>query len=152
MPAFGGNFLFQPYGSPNMQKWTSYTPTGSWNTNVTYTGFYTIINDTAMGIAKIACSGAPNNTALLLNLPVTIDTSKLTTTDAGFQPILGDVVAMDAAISDYFGFAVFSSTTQLQCYVGNAASTYLKADNFSTTVPFTFGSGDAVIIRWVVPV
>ena len=66
------------YGAP-VTDWVSYTPTGSWTTNTTYTGKWRRVGDSIQVQAKITLSGAPNAaTQLQIGIPsgLTIDTTK----------------------------------------------------------------------------
>ena len=140
-----------PIGS---NPWTAYTPTGSWVTNVTYTGFWRRVGDSAEIVTKVLCSGAPTNASLNMTLPsgFTIDTAKLTTTSAGFADILGEAVCVDSGVNLYPGFVVYNSTTTVLGYVFKTDGTYAFAANFSSTVPFTFGSADYVQFKFTVPI
>ena len=74
---FYGGMKFR---NPNLIiPWTSWTPTGSWTSNVTYTGFWRRVGDTAEYQARIACTGAPTTANLTINVNSgqTPDTTKL---------------------------------------------------------------------------
>lgn len=147
--------IFLPPGSiATVTPWVAYTPTGSWVSNTTYTGLWRRVGDTLEARAKAATSGAPTNTQLTISIPsgLTIDTTKLLTTTQGFASILGEVVAVDAAAAIYFGAVVYNDTTSVYGYVFSASGAYAQAANFSTTAPFTFGSGDSVEFKFKVPI
>jgi hypothetical protein len=150
------NYLFTPDARPIVTAWQSYTPTGSWNTNVTYTGFYRRVGDSIEGLVRVTCSGAPNNTGLTIvvlgALGLTFDSAKLTAQSGGFAPILGEVLCVDAGAALYSGFAVYSSSDTLQLYIGGASGSTVNGVNFSTTVPITFASGDFVEVKFRAPI
>ncbi len=74
-------------------EWTSFTPTGSWTTNTTYTGKWKRDGSDLLANYSITLSGAPTATPLSVNLPsgLTIDMTKLA--KAGFSNVLGTVGA-----------------------------------------------------------
>lgn len=63
-----------------MTDWISYTGSGSWVTNTTYTTRYRRVGDSIDLEFQLSLSGAPTATALTVNLPpgLSIDTSKIT--------------------------------------------------------------------------
>ena len=141
------------YGAP-VTDWVDYTPTGTWNTNVTYNGKWRRVGDSMEIRARVLCSGAPNAVGLSINLPsgYSIDTNKLASTLAGGTP-LGYGQAVDVGSASYpVSLLYFGSTTQLGVYDGVASGTYLVNTNVSNTAPFTFGSTDFVEVISVVPI
>jgi hypothetical protein len=134
----------------------TFTGSGSWTTNTTYTASYARIGDSIKVRYGLTLSGAPNNVNLTLNLPpgLSIDTTKLVGT--GSIPV-------------GFGGAARSGvfTFQLQASYNSATSVYIS--NFVTqsgsnpvnvsgnqqvngTTPFTFGSGDYFNVEFTVPI
>jgi hypothetical protein len=134
--------------------WQSYTPTGSWVSNTTYTGYWRRVGDTMEVRAKATTSGAPTNTSLTMSLPsgYLIDTTKISSATAGFASQLGEAVAVDASTAIYFGSVVYNDTSSVYGYVAGSASTYSNAANFSSTAPFTFGAADSVEFKFKVPI
>jgi len=61
--------------APIIGPWTTFTPTGSFTTNTTYTGKYRQVGQDVEVLYHLAFAGAPNTTASTLNLPVEIDTA-----------------------------------------------------------------------------
>lgn len=125
--------------------WVSWTPTGTWSTNTTYTGKYRRVGDSAQFSVKVSLSGAPSST-FSVTLPVTIDTSKLNSTSIA-EASFGQGHANDSGTNTYIGDVVYASSTSVNM-VGSAGSAAL----WSATVPFSFGSGDTVILEFTVPV
>lgn len=131
------------YGTP-ISDWFSFTPTGSWTSNTTYTGMWRRVGDSMEIQAKATLSGAPNGVQLYFNMPTgySIDGAK---TFANFGAV-GSSTMQDAGVASYMG------GVQL---LGNLIYPYTTANPSSgvlTTVPFTFGSGDAVTIDVRVPI
>src|SRR5690606_23294411 len=59
--------------------WTAFTPTGSWTTNCTYTGFWKRVGDSMFIQYEINLAGAPTSATLTLD-PVantTLDMTKM---------------------------------------------------------------------------
>lgn len=71
----------QPFAvTPAMGDWKSFTPTGSWTTNTTYTGAWRRVGDSVELQYVVSTSGTPASGNLTVNLPagMSIDASKLT--------------------------------------------------------------------------
>lgn len=132
--------------------WVSYTPTGSWNTNTTYTGKWRRVGDTMEGQIALLLSGAPNAVTLaLVNLPssFSIDTSKLTGTLGSVANIVGDGLMVSNALGYYRLYIIYNSATSLN-------PTYMQAfgnnSNITSTVPAVFKSGDFIDLWFRVPI
>lgn len=131
------------YGSP-ITDWVSYTPTGTWSTNTTYTGEWRQVGDSIEIVAHIAVSGAPTG-SFTVNIPsgYSIDTNKL----VGSNAAIGTAWALNnAGNARYTGTVVYNSTTSVTV-VG-----YASTSGWSATVPHTFASGDFVDIKFSVPI
>lgn len=78
--------------------WASYTPTGNWVTNTTYTGMYRRVGDSLDLRARILLSGTPSG-LISITIPsdLTIDTSKLLTA-ATTGDVLGSGVTVDVGV------------------------------------------------------
>lgn len=139
------------YGAP-VTDWVSFTPTGSWTTNTTYTGRWRRIGDSMQMTATAALTGAPNAVGIKFNLPsgFSIDTSKLANTDvtSGSRQILGSATVLDAGLSVRTGSVVFDTSTTLWPYSADATGDF----SISNTNPITFGNGDAVSIVATFPI
>lgn len=60
--------------------------------------------------------------------------------------IIGTTMFYDTGVTPYNGFAVFFSTSQFAIRAINTASTYASRTTVSSTVPFTFATGDEIYI------
>jgi hypothetical protein len=134
--------------------WKSFTPTGSWTTNSTYTGIYRRIGDTAEIHVNIALAGAPNSASLTINMPsgLTIDTTKILDTGGNDEPV-GDAHLVDGG-NQYIGRTGYSSTSSVFVTYDNPddANNRTLSSNVTQAAPFTFGSGDSVSADFIVPI
>jgi hypothetical protein len=95
----------------NLTEWHSWTPTGSWTTNTTYTGMQKRVGDDYSARIQVALAGAPTSASLTINLPYTVDESKLPLTNTNLMYV-GDVFVNDASGSDrFYGKATYTKGT-----------------------------------------
>jgi hypothetical protein len=134
-------------------EWTSFTPTGSWSTNTTYTGIRRRVGKYLEIQTKVSLAGAPTSAALTLTLPnsYTIDTADLIST-VGYEVVLGQWHVIDSGSSIYVGDVSYSSTTVVRLAAHNAASTYLNQSDLTQAIPITFGNTDTVVCNYRVPI
>lgn len=136
-------------------EWTSYTPTGTWSSNTTYTGQWRRVGDTLEMRAKLVLSGAPTSATLSVNLPsaanCTIDTNKIPTTVADYAPILGEGIARDNATAYYNINVVYNNTTSVLPITKKVSGSYISQEAVTQAAPFTFGSSDAIEFSAKVP-
>lgn len=127
--------------------WTSFTPTGSWNTNVTYSGFWMRVGDSIIMDVKVLCSGAPNSVALSINLAggLTMDTGKLSDSSSG-NLTFGSCSCFDTGVEMYGGPIRFASSTSIIPMVPNVSGIYLSPRDVAYNLPFTFGNTDFVSV------
>lgn len=139
-----------------MTDWTSYTPTGTWSTNTTYTGKWRRVGSMAEYQILLTLAGAPTATTLQINLASghTIDTASLVQAVAGGVPILQDstTTLWDNGTSVYVGAAAYYSTTSIAAYYVIASGANAIYANASNTAPFTFGNTDTVQVTFKVPI
>lgn len=122
---------------------TSFTPTGSWSSNTTYTGYWYRVGNRICLEIHIALAGAPTSASLTINMPTgtTIDTAQLLSTTAGLPPI-GYCNIFDTSGTDSFIGSVYynsSSTISVKKDDGDGTVSVVNA-----TAPITFASGDAL--------
>lgn len=137
--------------NPNVTPWESWTPTGSWSSNTTYTGKRRRVGDTFEYQVKVATSGAPTSANLTITLAETIDTAKLVNT-AGAEMRIGDGTVADSAAAYYPVGVYYASSTTVSVYAQNASGTYLTLGAVTQAVPITFGASDSVSIMFKVPI
>lgn len=124
-------------------SWTSFTPTGTWIANTTYTGYWRRVGDSIEISYSVVVSGAPTSANLYVNLPtgLTMNETKFVTTDKPF----GIIVVSNEGVLSYAGTAQHGGTnTTIYCSVNNTASTYGSTVSVTQAVPFTFATGDNV--------
>lgn len=123
--------------------WQSYTPTGTWVTNATYSGYYRRVGSNMEINAQVTLGGAPTGN-FTLNLPTgfSIDTAKAPSS----TPAFGVAFAFAAGTTRYTGTVRYTTTTSVQI-VGPSSSAA-----WSATVPATFQSGDQVSLIFSVPI
>lgn len=123
-------------------SWQSYVPTFSNLTigNGTLTASYIQIGKTVFFRMSVVFGTTTSvSGAVVVALPVT----SVAYMGGGGQPPIGIARILDAGINA-FGGAVFWATTgtaNLQVY--NASATYLQFSDTSSTIPMTWGNGDA---------
>jgi hypothetical protein len=143
------------YGSPIVDI-ISFTPTGSWVSNTTYTGRYYKEGQRAKGTIRVSTSGAPTAASLTITLPFTIDTTALISTTE--DVVLGRGIVRDSAAATYSDVLVrYNSTTSVALDSGgittHAGNVYSKEiSNINATNPITFGAGDYVEFNFDIPV
>lgn len=143
-----------PFRDSRFTDWVSYTPTGAWSSNVTYTGKWRRVGDSMEVLANVAVTGVPTNAVFTITIPTgfTIDTNKIPVTgSAGAYPTFGNVLFVHAT-SGYPGYVVYNNTTSVYAGPFLSNGTYVQVDNTSTTVPFVWANGDTVTIRFTVPI
>lgn len=138
-----------------VQDVMSWTPTGSWVTNTTYTGRKWRVGDRGFYEVRVLLSGAPTSTALTINMPSgeVIDTAKLTGTESGAVSLGTFDIGKDNGSSYPVGFnIIYNSTTSVAAIVINTAGTYGLQGGVNATVPQTWASGDEMTLRWSAPI
>lgn len=133
--------------------WITFTPTGTWVSNTTYTGRYRRVGDTMELDVALTLTGAPTSTPLIINLPpgFTIDQAK--TTAGGTDKPLGLVLIIDASAGDeYAGLVRYNTATTFGPRVGNAGSTSLKGDPITQVLPMTFAVSDTINVTASFPI
>jgi hypothetical protein len=132
-------------------EWTSYTPTGTWVANTTYSGYWRRVGDTIEVTAKAALTGAPTATSFRVTIPsgLTIDTAKMEQTsdkEVGISEFI-------SAGNSYNGLVVYSNTTGVNVYtVLDSAASNHRSQIVQDTVPGTFTNADRVHVRFSVPI
>lgn len=142
------------YG-PIVTDWKSFTPTGSWNTNTTYAGYYRRVGDTLEVQIKISLAGAPNAAALTINLPsgLTIDTAKLASNSGTSTDSFGKIYYFDSGVSSYIGELAYSSTTSVGArYLDDSGTNIAVPADISSTAPHTWGASDFLVARYSAPI
>ena len=152
------NFTLGPqaklYGSP-VTDWVSFTPTGGWSSNTTYTGAWKRVGDMLHCKVLVTVSAAPTSAALSINLPsgLTIDTTKLSTgTDN--RAIVGYGLVRDVSPGASYQIAVgyLGTNTSVTALVIQTDSTYGSLPAVTQAIPMTFANTDSVEVTFTVPI
>lgn len=133
---------------PAVSDWTAFTPTGSFTTNSTYTGFYRRVGDEMEVVAKVAFSGAPNSVSCYINLPsgYTLDTSKIV--DSGnFNTNVG----MGALFGGTYNLEVLSYTST-QVAVAYQSTNAGLMTQVTQSLPISLANGNAITVWFKVPI
>lgn len=138
------------YGTP-ITDWQSWTPTGSWSSNTTYTGYKRRVGDSGEYQVRVATSGAPTSASLTINQPSgeTIDTSKGTYTTASRILRNSDGTISDTGVAIYQGDVGYSSSSAVAVLYDDGTGKYASV---TQAAPMTFGSGDYVEVSWSTPI
>ena len=144
----------QPQGAV-VGEWLSYTPTGPWTANTTYTGKYRRVGDSIELVVDLAMSGAPTSASLsfteaqILNgLSLNVDSTKFPISSDFAAPV-GTWSALDSAVSGNYGGHVSWDGSNAFAAYPNGSNT---AQIVNATSPITFGSADNVSLRMVLPI
>lgn len=137
-----------------------YTPTGSWASNVVYSGVYQRVGKRLVGQVNIRCTGAPSGTlsfsqAQLLPSGLTLDTTVLpdygTSAGTSYDHCVGNVVTTDNGVGEYDGFIYWDGTASIFRLKTSTTSSAV-GPAITATSPFTFGSQDLVVINFDIPI
>jgi hypothetical protein len=127
---------------------TAFTPTGTWSTNVTYTGYWWRTGDRINMEYYISVSGQPDNTFLKVDPPsgITIDTAKMLTTAVGFE-LSSNGTLKDTSVPELFDVAISYDAGKFYVHPKTAVGgggAYVLLGDVNRTAPFTWASGDAI--------
>ena len=140
------NFKLSPQTAPIgpvVTDWVSYTPTGSWTVNTTYSGKWRRVGDSIEVDVNVSLSGAPNATTLSINLPsgYSIDTSKISTNVSTLFGI-GQGISGGTGYNFQAGNITTTSFTPIyQSNTNGAQSVVTQA------APVAWGSGNTIHMR-----
>lgn len=141
-----------PMGAPVTDA-VAKTTSGSWVSNTTYTMYETQVGDTAFYRVRLALTGAPTSTTLIVNLPAgrAIDTTKVTSTSASY---LGSGVIRDNDTTNRYNVNVqYNSTTSvfLQAILPASGSSHATV-TVDQANPITFAASDSIDFTFSVPI
>ena len=152
-----GSSTWQVISHSTNSAWNSYTPTGTWVSNTTYTGFWRRVGDSIELQARLVLAGAPTSASLTVNIPsgLTIDTAKLVSSTSAQRPAFmsqsGSVY--DANTGDVYGLTVaYSSTTAVAIFAIDASATYTRLTPIDQSLPVTFAGSDAITFNLLAPI
>lgn len=130
------------------QGWTSFTPTGAWSTNTTWTGRWRRVGDSMELDVKAALAGAPDTATFTINIVTgtTIDTAKSSATSAN---AVGTVSMQDSGAGFFTGTVVVSSSSAVGVRGPTSA---LDGTAWSQASPITFANGDFITAHYMIPI
>lgn len=140
-------------GTPE-SDWVTWTPTGSWTTNTTYTGKYRRLGQSLEIQYRLAVTGAPTSAGLTFDLPsgFTLDTTNILDTTASRQQ-LGWVNLLDSGSATYQGAAMYNTSTTIAAnYIDDAGGPAIIRGNITQAAPMTFANGDTVNANVLIPI
>lgn len=134
-------------------KVVSWTPTGSWNTNVTFAGKKWRIGDRGFYEVKISCTGSPNAVLSTITQPSgeTFDTAKMAHASSTNWAVMG-IASADDIGGGYVAHVGYSSSTAIALYSPNSAGSWVTIGSLNNAQPFSFANGDSVTVKWDAPI
>lgn len=135
------------------EGWKSFSPSGSWATNATYTGNYRLIDGVLECCVKIALSGAPDAAALTVNLPSGFSVNRSAILNTVYF-VIGSLLASDADGLVYDGLVAIQENVNgsVKAFVTKTSATYETINAIAQNLPITFANGDYVTMIFSVPV
>lgn len=136
------------YGTPKTNP-ASFTPTGTFTTNTTYTGKWFRDGHEMVLDVQLDFSGAPNSTTFSLNVPfgLSIDTSKFANTTAGIKVLHGSCAVIDTGVGTYALQARYDSATTINLRMLDENGTAIRyGTDLTQAAPFTLGNTDQIVI------
>jgi len=136
-------------------EWKSFTPTGVWTTNTTYTGVYRVVGDTLQVRMGVSLTGAPTGNGNF-NLPsgFQINSSKIVPYG---RHTVGYCKAIQSGVNWYWFDIVASATASLttvyaiqKAVAGSLVA--IPATGVNATNPWVWGNNDEMNIYYSVPI
>lgn len=135
------------------EKWRTFTPTGAFTTNTTYTGKYRRIGKDIELFITVSFAGAPNTiTNFIVDLPAgyALDDAVLGTI-TGRNPLSGWGFLDDSGAGGY-NLALAASGTGFAVYRLDTTATSSAGDVVTQASPVTLANGDKIRIHVFIPV
>ncbi len=143
------------YGAP-VTDWTAFTPTGTWVSNTSYTGYWRRNGDTMdLRIKVLVSGGAPTSASLTVTLPFgsSVDTGKVVY-DGLSSATVGYGTIRDSASAPICGImrSTSSTPTLLNVMYEDDGATGVIPSTVNQAAPFTFGDTDSIVMYATVPI
>ena len=135
---------------PVVTDWVSYTPTGSWTVNTTYSGKWRRVGDAMEVNVGVSLSGAPNAANLTVNIPsgFSTDGTKMTSVALTDASVSGQILK---GVTGYAITGYVNNSTSIQLvYISNGSVS--SESPVSSTAPVSFANGDAISVTFRVPI
>jgi hypothetical protein len=140
--------------APAVSDAVAYTPTGTWTTNTTYTGYKWRRGDREFYEVQVALSGAPTAASLSINTTETMDATKMVN-GISTVPQLGRASYYHLGAGTVYEAVVMwnnSNSVSIQYPDPSALNSAVPFAVVNATAPFTAASGDRIVIRWDAPI
>jgi hypothetical protein len=126
--------------------WESYTPTGGWVANTTYSGFWRRVGDNMEIRIDVNLTGAPTSAAFTASIPsgYAIDTAKLSGPVGSTGPVVGSSTLNDVGTASYIAQAIAYSSTEFRVITNSGAVTQAS--------PFAWANTDKLSVIATVPI
>jgi hypothetical protein len=134
----------------------SFTPTGTWSTNTTYTGTYYRVGAYATFDVKVAVAGAPTAATFKLNLPsgFAVDETKLAIV-GGSATQVGEAWVRDFGTTSFEGKVRYTAgdNTLVDVVVDAVSGTnIIGTSSVTQLVPMTWAASDSMTLRFSIPI
>lgn len=147
----GANWQVLTHTMPS--QFTTFTGSGSASTNTTYATFIKRIGDSAMFNFKISFSGSPGATnPFTLNLPITIDTTKLTFSTAADNISTNGSAKLSSTVYQLNISYDTTTSVRFKTMIAGITPANTQGSAFSNTSPTTVANGDYIQGQFLVPV
>jgi len=136
-------------------SWVTYTPSGTWTTNTTYSGRFRKIGDTLEIQVRVDLTGAPDSDNLDIDLPAGFsrDTSKIVNAAQGIdsQAFLFDNT-VSGVIPTTLGHCTIPFASRFRVIAEGVSGAFISSATVTQAVPFTWASADKLHLYVKVPV
>lgn len=133
----------------------SFTPTGTWIANTTYTGSWVRHGIFAEIRVGIALAGAPTSATLTVNMPtgLVIDSAKLFVSSSESNSVVGSGHARDVGSGSYPLTVMYpNDASKLQPFAHDTGGTFAARSSVTQAAPCTFGNTDGIEFTVLVPI
>ena len=136
----------------NITDWESFTPTGSYTTNVTYTGYKRRIGDSFQYTVKMAFTGATDAGNISIDIPDgTIDINKLSADIDNHN--MGQGTLHDTSQPKRYALrARYNNNSSIVLTYFDDDSVYEEFQDLQNTSIVTLASGDEIFVEFSVPI
>jgi hypothetical protein len=134
-----------------ISDWKSFTPTGTWIANTTYTGQWRRVGGDMEVQVKLTLAGAPTSATLFVNLPsgYAIDTARLAGSTTTNDRLLGMGSGIHSASTGPYLCLYQDTTSVLVAYPSSLAGAMAVV---TQAAPFTWANLDVLILTFKVPI
>lgn len=132
--------------------WISFTPTGLWTQNTTYSGKYRRIGNTCEVWIDVMLSGNPNAATFTVEPPsgLTIDSNKINNATLG--PPVGIAIIYEDTVAVRGGATVCYSSASSVFYIRAITTAPNTVTDVTNTAPMSFGVNDRIFMLFSFPV